>query len=63
MNEWISVEDRLPDSEYTVVLGCQSRNSIMGVGRFKDGVFRKGSGAMDYISEVTHWMPLPEPPK
>lgn len=63
MSEWISVDDRLPKSSYETVIACQSRNNIMAIGRFKDGVFRTGSGAMDWVAEVTHWMPLPEPPK
>ena len=60
MSEWVSVEDRLPEeSEVSNCTGFSKdvypwRNqSLLG---FSDGV--KNS-----FGEVTHWMPLPEPPK
>ena len=62
MSEWISVDDQIA-SEHEEVLGCQSRNGIMATGRFKNGVFTTGCGAMDYVDGVTHWMPLPKPPE
>ena len=63
MSEWISVEDRFPDSKWVWVLACQSRNGIIKTARFTDGDWRTGPSEMDFIAEVTHWMPLPEPPK
>lgn len=54
--EWISVKDRLPEAGKPV-LGFESENRI--------GVWMINSHE-DYpiFSEyVTHWMPLPEPPK
>jgi hypothetical protein len=61
--DWISVEDRLPDKEIYVL--CHYQNEVIkpidvgfysllvkmwNVGYLKSGI-------------VTHWMPLPEPPK
>lgn len=57
--EWISVEERLPDREGTYLVYTYK-------GAIKFGDFRcyYASGdepQFDYY--VTHWMPLPEPPK
>lgn len=49
--EWISVKDRLPSREEKVIF---TRNNQVDCGYFQ------------YhwdISNVTHWMPLPQPPK
>lgn len=72
--EWISVEERLPDCEqgaeseavlfitkqgfmYTGYFGCG--------GIYHDRYFREYKNSTEGydISNVTHWMPLPEPPK
>lgn len=54
MGEWISVKDRLPseDGNYLVYCGLLSVDSFSV--DMKDFVFRDGN--------ITHWMPLPEPP-
>lgn len=61
--EWISVEDELPskDGKYLV---CSNTN------RWKQGnVYQAryyaghGWGQKDKGKGITHWMPLPEPPK
>ena len=62
--EWISVKDRLPDEEtFCLVIAPQSfpKNCIMLVAEFVYGTFYSESSecAMD---DVTHWMPLPNPP-
>jgi hypothetical protein len=52
---WIPVEERLPEANTAVLT------------RWRDGVFsvewRFPSGEWITGSTVTHWMPLPEPPK
>ena len=65
VQEWVSVNDRLPeDGRYVVCIA--KRNPFS---RFMPMVARieKNGWANpiteQYISEVTHWMPLPVPPK
>ena len=65
VQEWISVKDRLPEAgEYVVCIAKRNPFSM-----FMPMVARiKKNGWVNpiteqYISEVTHWMPLPEPPK
>ena len=65
VQEWISVNDRLPeDGGYVVCIA--KRNPFS---RFMPMVARiEKNGWVNpiteqYISEVTHWMPLPQTPK
>lgn len=53
---WIRVKDRLPDDDTQVL--AVDRYGDQEVVLFVDGYFQP-----DYIGEVTHWMPLPEPPR
>ena len=63
--KWISVEDRFPEAGGYVV--CIAKRNPFS--RFMPMVARiEKNGWVNpitegYISEVTHWMPLPEPPK
>lgn len=55
---WISVEERLPsDDEYVLV------HSINGteIGLFFHSYFTDFND--NAIYDITHWMPLPEPPE
>lgn len=66
MSEWISVEDRLPKNnrnisghDVAVVLVSDGDNVI-------SSVFAEGFGWIDFPDmkgDITHWQPLPEPPK
>ena len=60
-HKWISVEDRLPiePQECLIVLYGQ----VYTAWAFGDGDFETSSGVVWNADEVTHWMPLPEPPK
>jgi len=60
-DEWQPIETAPKDRE---ILVCQSQNSIVRIAKGKNehGNWRTGSGPMDYIVAVTHWMPLPKPP-
>ena len=59
-NEWISVEDRLPE-EKDFVLGYDAVGKQVRYMRYLDvAMWQMGHFA---ISEVTHWMRLPKPPK
>ena len=63
--EWISVEDRLPEAGGYVV--CIAKENPFS--RFMPMVARiEKNGWVNpmteqYISEVTHWQPMPNPPK
>ena len=65
VQEWISVKDRLPDAGGYVV--CIAKRNPFS--RFMPMVARiEKNGWVNpmteqYISEVTHWMPMPELPK
>ena len=64
---WISVKDRLPDKSgsYLVMLdNVLATHLAMNVHYWnaKDGYWR-GSEAHSRIVGISHWMPLPEPPK
>ncbi len=65
VQEWVSVKDRLPEAgEYVVCIAKRnpfSRFMPMVARIEKNGWANPITG--QYISEVTHWMPLPEPPK
>ena len=65
VQEWISVDDRLPEVGGYVV--CIAKRNPFS--RFMPMVARiEENGWVNpmneqYISEVTHWMPMPAPPK
>lgn len=72
---WIPVEERLPEkhSEY-IVCACDEGepideriwgNTVVVCADYYDGAFTWYEGNTEYdISDiVTHWMPLPQPPK
>ena len=62
--QWISVKDRLPDYRKWVL--CRCRAEIYEVMRFNfnDGPTWYHDDGHEYLlGFVTHWMPLPEPPK
>ena len=56
--EWISVKDRLPENEK---IKCLINDKYKGVyiARFRE---KSWSDIYEYYKDVTHWMPLPEPP-
>ena len=57
VQEWISVEDRLPEPKEKAI--CLSRDGEMMIGIYTEW----GWMFPCYFEEPTHWMPLPEPPK
>lgn len=75
MGEWISVKDRLPEKngEYIVTAcdeGCPYGegiwySTVVVPSEFYNGEWLWYEGTQKYYLEgiVTHWMPLPEPPK
>ena len=65
VQEWVSVKDRLPEAGGYVV--CVAKRNPFS--RFMPMVARIDKNGWvnpiteQYISEVTHWMTLPQPPK
>ena len=65
VQEWILVKDRLPEAGGYVV--CIAKRNPFS--RFMPMVARVEKNGWanpiteQYISEVTHWMPIPQPPK
>ena len=57
---WISVEDRQPETETTVLI-CTKRGDIFSSWASNEDVFWFYDEEED--NRVTHWQPLPEPPK
>lgn len=66
MAEWISVKDRLPPryKKILVVNGHGYVNISAFVKEFDGEWTWLGlDGKYNHINDITHWMPLPEPPK
>jgi hypothetical protein len=57
MNEWISVKDRLPENSGLVNI---VKKGVVSAGFCEGGWWWDINGRS---GEVTHWQPLPEPPK
>ena len=59
---WISVKDRLPENE-CIAIGFQQEIIIGYID--KDAIYGGylAENEQHMLREVTHWMPLPEPPK
>lgn len=66
---WISVRDKMPEHDQFVL--ASNKNGIMAV--LRCDLHRNGYEIIDYvfmnlsltrqITGITHWQPLPEPPK
>ena len=61
MSEWISVEDKLPQEKVRVLLFDNGGFGIMSGRLGSAGWYLEGD--LDKYANVTHWMPLPEPPE
>ena len=59
VQEWISVEDRLPKEDEIVII-CTDKNFIYAGELIGDTWFLDNDS---WTATVTHWMPLPQPPK
>lgn len=58
---WISVRDRLPEQDQMVL--TWSYDEIIAWGAIKHGVWSAIRDEYGQEITITHWMPLPEPPK
>ena len=59
VQEWISVDDRLPEKDEIVII-CTDKNFIYAGELIGDTWFLDNDS---WTATVTHWMPLPQPPK
>lgn len=61
--KWVSVDDRLPDNTKAVLVYVASTQgpSFTEIDHFVNGEFH--FQALSKCNSVTHWAPLPEPPK
>lgn len=62
VQEWISVDDRLPESGKEGVL-IALRWGEVDIGWCEDGRWSSEFINEYEEGEVTHWMPIPQPPK
>ena len=63
--EWISVDDRLPEYFKAVLIYCPTDKNVYEVYLETHGLWRFFDYSAGKIIDepVTHWMPIPEPPK
>lgn len=64
-SSWISVEDRLPDNNSVVVIWCTQYGQFPFVCLYDDNEWDMATLSPGNIdpSKITHWLPLPEPPR
>ena len=62
VDDWISIKDRLPErGTRCLIYAAQGKAHYTSIANF-NGYYFGLSGRRAYW-KVTHWMPLPEPPK
>jgi hypothetical protein len=62
-DKWIPVTERLPENICPVLVAVEGLNTAFH-GWYQDGKWWKvGAGSRPFTQKVTHWMPLPVPPK
>ena len=59
--EWISVNDELPNFRFEVIV-CDKYGNVT-TGWFSKVKYRFTDNDDDEYQHITHWMPLPKPPK
>lgn len=67
MSEWIDIEKRLPDKREQYIVYSEDYGMVTCLiwheGRWVDINDAGEPSLTEYGDCVTHWMPLPEPPK
>lgn len=60
---WISVDERLPENEQMVLtIDTEGEMQVCFYETAWEGIFQQCHGLVK-IYNITHWMPLPEPPE
>lgn len=62
-SSWISVKEKLPEYDKSVLICYSKQQDITIAWLAEDIECFEDDDCMYYMSEVTHWMPLPEPPE
>jgi hypothetical protein len=61
MSEWISIKDRLPEFNKNVLF--YGKDKVLRIGAlYRHSHKFISDGDKFYVSDVPHWMPLPELP-
>ena len=60
--KWISVKDRMPEDGQEVIVYSPDEDVQSGVCYFEDYGFQGDCNLRSILVNITHWMPLPEPP-
>ena len=60
--KWISVEDRLPESGFSHCLFYSKLEKLYSVGGIYGGIIQSNDDEL-FHNNISHWMPLPEPPE
>ena len=66
VQEWISVDDKLPDYFTSVLVWCPGNKCIYAAyrnARQEWYTFDDTIAGHVVVNMVTHWMPMPQPPK
>ena len=61
MSEWISVKDRLPIGLSTILIIDSLNEQYISL--FDGNNFYQADYPNDILTSITHWQPLPAPPK
>ncbi|HIA2548166.1 TPA: DUF551 domain-containing protein [Escherichia coli] len=68
-DSWISCSDRMPEKNQSVLISVNFDSSLVEPlicsARYTGSTFRRGDATIkpgNGVEQVTHWMPLPEPP-
>lgn len=64
-NQWVSVKERLPEEDMNCLVRCRNLlyDTYIAIYTLKEKTF-SGFDHEGYMTDfnVTHWMPIPEPP-
>ncbi len=62
IQKWISVDDKLPEDYVFVLVVAENWKRVVAVALYVDHKFYT-QAAENTPMNITHWMPLPEPPE